>query len=60
MACVVHLATAQLVREASRKHVEALLEGAITVIKATAKSRDPNLVLGPVQQALDYSRKLAK
>ncbi len=30
----------------------------LLVLLPAAKTRDPNLVLGPVQEALDYSRKL--
>lgn len=50
----------EVVKEASRKHVEALLEKAIAVVKASAKNRDPNLIVGPTQEAVEYSRKLAK
>jgi len=50
----------EVVREASRKHVEGLLEKALTHVKASIKSRDATKVITPVQEAIEYSRKLTR
>uniref|UniRef100_A0A383VE54 Uncharacterized protein n=1 Tax=Tetradesmus obliquus TaxID=3088 RepID=A0A383VE54_TETOB len=50
----------EIVREASRKQVEASLERAVEIARSPGKARDPAAVVETLSHVLDYARKMAK